>query len=87
MKGLKIAALVLTVLLVGLAAFGFYFYTSGGAGLTRIVINYLIPNLPDKRYTWDDFRYRGEKEKVSGFYSSSNTESFSMGLPLPTGGA
>lgn len=47
-------------------------------GLYRIVVHYLIPNLPDKKYTWIDFIYKGSGSSVSGFYAGGNEDSFSL---------
>lgn len=64
------------VLTANLVLLVYFFYNSGGAGLTRIVKNYLIPNIPDKKYSWADFTDRGPTVKISGFYSSGNKNSF-----------
>ncbi len=69
---------LVAVLIVGLMVFGFYFYTTGGGGLSRVVLNYLIPNLTDKKYGWNDFRYRGEGEKISRFYAYGDSENFGI---------
>lgn len=75
-----IVIIAITVLVLGLSAFGYYFYTTGGAGLYRIVVYYLIPkNIPDKKYTWRDFFYKkGEGVRVSGFYAKGDSESVSI---------
>lgn len=55
-----------------------FFYLTGGRGLIRIIFNYLIPDLPDKKYSWEDFRYRGEQQRISGFYSFGDNVGFSL---------
>lgn len=84
MSSLKIWWGIVFAFIFGLGVFGYYFYTSGGAGLSRVVFNYLIPDLPDKKYDWNDFRYRGEGEKISGFYAFGDSESFSIWTLSPT---
>lgn len=78
MSGLKVWLGIIFVLIFSLGVFVSFFYFTGGAGLSRIVINYLIPNLPDKKYNWQDFRYKGEGQKISGFYAYGDNESFSI---------
>lgn len=78
MSGIKIWWGIVFAFIFGLGVFGYYFYTSGGAGLSRVVFNYLMPDVPDKKYGWNDFRYRGEGEKISGFYAYGDSESFSI---------
>ena len=57
---------------------GYFFYSTGGMGLVRIVQNYIIVNIPDKKYSWNDFIDRGADYSISGFYSSSTNNSISI---------
>lgn len=78
MSSLKVWLGIIFTVIFSLGLFVSFSYFTGGAGLSRIVFNYLIPNLPDKKYSWQDFRYKGEGQKISGFYAYGNKESFSM---------
>lgn len=78
MRGLKIWLGTIFTLIFSLGVFVSFFYFTGGAGLSRIVFNYLIPDLPDKKYSWQDFRYKRESQKISGFYAYGNDESFNI---------
>lgn len=68
----------LFLLVVASSYIGFFFYSTGGNGLTRVVAHYLIRNLPDKQYSWRDFTDRGATAGISGFYSSGNKDGFSL---------
>lgn len=58
-KVLGIGLIILFVLSLG----GYLFYAqTGGKALTRVVIHYFIKDLPDKKYSWQDFTDRGHKE-------------------------
>ena len=71
--------IVFFVLIVVSSFVGYFFYsTTGGNGLTRVITHYLIQDLPDKQYVWQDFTDRGPTHKISGFYSSGNKDSFSL---------
>lgn len=65
-------------LIIFLLAYGIYFFSAGGGGLYRAVVYYLIPNLPDKKHSWQDFIYKGEKGSTSGFYAGGNDESIKI---------
>lgn len=65
-------------LFLALVIFGIFFYTTGGTRLAIVTINYLIPNIPDKKYTWVDFTDRGPTQKINGFYIDGDEESFRM---------
>lgn len=68
----------LFVLVVASLSVGYFFYTTGGNGLTRVIAYYLIRDLPDKQYNWRDFTDRGSTYKISGFYSSGDKDSFRL---------
>jgi hypothetical protein len=36
-----------------------FFRQTGGLGLSRVVWHYLFRDLPDKKYSWQDFTERG----------------------------
>ena len=73
----KLALVVFLAVLMVSAGAGYAFYaTTGGNGLTRITFHYLIRNLPDKQYSWRDFTDQGTPNKISGFYSSGDRDSF-----------
>jgi hypothetical protein len=65
-------------LLFGLLFFGYFFYTTGGMALVRIVQNYLIPNIQNKEYSWLDFMDQGPEKNISGFYAMGDINSFSI---------
>lgn len=73
-------AIILSVVVLSLSLifFGVYFFSTGGAGLYRIVVNYLVPDLPDKKYSWVDFIYKDDTYKVSGFYAGGDEESIKI---------
>lgn len=58
---------VIVLLLGGVGLVGFW--VTGGRGLVRIIPNYLMADIPDKRYGWSDFRVSVDTNKISGFYS------------------
>lgn len=70
--------LFLIVLAIGVVIYGIFFYFTGGAGLVRVITNYLIPNISNKEFGWSDFIDRGVTYKLSGFYSSSTKNSVSI---------
>lgn len=53
-----------------------FFYRTGGAGLARVVWHYLFRNIPDKEYSWADFRDRGAETALYGFYSGGDESGF-----------
>lgn len=61
-----------------LAIYGVYFFATGGRGLYRIVVNYLLPDLPDKKYSWIDFVYKDENRRISGFYAGGDENSIKI---------
>ena len=65
-------------LVIGVIAFGNFFFTTGGGGLARVTWYYLLQNIPDRQYGWQDFTDRGSEQNISGFYSSSNENSLSI---------
>lgn len=74
----KLLWIVFFVLVTASLSAGFFFYSSGGRGLTRIITYYLIQDLPDKQYSWRDFTDQGTAHKISGFYSSGDKDSFRL---------
>lgn len=63
-RGVLIGVLSLAVLLL----LGTAFYYTGGVGLVRLYRHYLTQDIPDKKYTWEDFADRGATTKLSGYY-------------------
>lgn len=58
---------------------GYSFYAAtGGNGLARVIAYYLIQDIPDKQYRWQDFTDQGTAHKISGFYSSGDKDSFRL---------
>jgi hypothetical protein len=58
---------------------GYFFYArTGGVALSRVVWHYLIRDLPDKKYSWSEFRDRGVNQGISGFYAYGDQEGFSL---------
>ena len=73
----KLLWLILLFLLVVASSYiSFFFYSTGGSGLTRVIVHYLIQDLPNKEYSWQDFTDQGSTQKISGFYSSGNKDGF-----------
>lgn len=68
----------LFILVSASSSAGYFFYTTGGNGLARVIAYYLIRDLPDKEYSWRDFTDRGPTHKISGFYSSGNKDGFNL---------
>ncbi len=68
--------ILLAVFLLAVAANLGLFVYSGGIGLARIVWYYLIPDMPDKKFGWDDFRDRGPRQEIKGFYSGGDETGF-----------
>jgi hypothetical protein len=67
------------VILLALAVVSYLFYTkTGGNALTRVVWHYFIPNIPDKKYSWQDFTDRGTTQGISGFYAYGDDTGFRM---------
>lgn len=60
--------------LVVFAVLGLFLLT-GGVGLVRLYQNYLSKNIPDKKYSWQDFTDRGARETLSGYYAGRVGES------------
>jgi hypothetical protein len=55
-----------------------FFIQTGGKGLSRVTWHYFLRDLPDKKYSWQDFTERGAKEGISGFYAYGSQNGFSM---------
>lgn len=51
MKWRRVGLIVVGLIIL----FGMGFYYTGGRGLLRIIPNYLMADIPDKRYGWGDF--------------------------------
>ena len=62
--------LLVSLVLILVVAGGWVFYTTGGRGLARIIPNYLMADIPDKRHSWGDFVPSSTTKRVSGFYST-----------------
>jgi hypothetical protein len=66
---------VIVLTLIG----GYLFYVNtGGNALSRVVWHYFIPDLPDKKYSWQDFTERGVEQGISGFYAYGDEYGFSL---------
>jgi hypothetical protein len=65
------------VVMALLGSYMFYIKT-GGVALSRVVWHYLIRDLPDKKYSWSEFRDRGVNQGISGFYAYGDQEGFSL---------
>ncbi|MEN9562534.1 MAG: hypothetical protein RIR73_778, partial [Chloroflexota bacterium] len=48
------------------------------AGTKQGSVALLFRDIPDKKYSWQDFVDRGAKEGISGFYAYGDAKSFSM---------
>lgn len=71
---LAVIVLIVTILVGGYV----FFIQTGGKGLSRVTWHYFLRDLPDKKYSWQDFTERGAKEGISGFYAYGNENGFSM---------
>lgn len=78
MSSLKVWIGIIFILIFSLGVFVSFFYFTGGVGLSRVVFNYLIPDLPDKKYNWRDFTDRRVSQGISGFYAYGDQDGFSM---------
>ena len=47
------------------------FWLTGGRGLFNLYFNYLAQDIPDKKYTWDDWADRREDNLSLGYYAGS----------------
>lgn len=61
---------VVVILVVGGLVWGFL--ATGGIGLVRLYKNYLWQDLPNKQYSANNFRDRGPREMLSGYYAGSD---------------
>ncbi len=61
--GVIIFTLVLTAILVG-------FWLTGGKSVVMAYQNYLSKDIPDKIYSYQDFRDRGPREMLHGYYAT-----------------
>ncbi len=59
--------------MAGLLAWEFWFI--GGKSLVGVYQNYLSQDLPDKKYSWDNFKDRGPREMLSGYYAGADGKS------------
>lgn len=71
----KRGVLIGIVLLIVVVLMGVGFFYTGGVGLVRLYQNYLSQDIPDKKYTWQDFTDRGATTKLSGYYAGRVGES------------
>lgn len=69
---------VLAIIVIILVGSGIFFVKTGGVGLSRVTWNYLLRDIPDKKYSWRDFTDRGTEQGISGFYAFGNENGFSM---------
>ncbi len=76
MKIWVIGGILLTLILISVIVFS----STGGRGLLRIIPNYLLADIPDKRYTWSDFIANNESKRVSGFYSTTFSDENTLAL-------
>lgn len=66
---------VITLVILAIALAGGFFWWSGGLSLVRLYREYLTKDIPDKKYSWQDFTDRGPREMLHGYYSGSKGES------------
>lgn len=59
------------IVLLPLLVFVLVFFMTGGGSLVRLYLNYLTQDIPDKKYTWQDFAERGEDKLSNGYYGGS----------------
>jgi hypothetical protein len=69
---------IVLISIATLTLFGIFFYKTGGFRILTVAFNYLIPNIPNKKYTWIDFVDRGPNKKINGFYAGEDGEGFRM---------
>ena len=73
----KIAVIVVCLLsMVGISVW--LFLTTGGIGLVRLYQNYLSQDIPDKKYSGQDFTNRGPREMLHGYYAGAYGSGFYM---------
>lgn len=56
------------------------FLLTGGLALNRLLFNYLLVDIPDKRYSWSDFITNIETNRITGFYSSTFSDENTVAL-------
>jgi hypothetical protein len=69
-RGVLIGVVLLS--LITLLVVGFYY--TGGVGLIRLYRNYLSQDIPDKKYSWQDFTERGNGQGIWKISSDSHLE-------------
>lgn len=74
-KKVLFGVIVVTLVLAFLA--GAFWYT-GGKSLVLTYKNYLLQDIPDKQYSSQDFRDRGPREMLLGYYAGADTNGFYM---------
>ncbi len=74
--GKIVLAVFLLAVIANTALLVVFFCRTGGAGLARVVWYYLIRNIPDKQYAWNDFRAGGPGTALYGFYSGGDESGF-----------
>lgn len=68
--------MLLVAVIANIALLVVLFHRTGGAGLTRFVWYYLMRDIPDKKYDWKDFRDRGPRQEIKGFYAGGDEAGF-----------
>jgi hypothetical protein len=59
------------IVLLPLLGFVLVFFLTGGRSLVNLYRNYLSQDIPDKKYTWQDFAERGDDGLSGGYYAGS----------------
>ncbi|GMV32195.1 MAG: hypothetical protein DYG85_04195 [Chloroflexi bacterium CFX1] len=73
----KVIGIGIILLIILSLISGYLFYANtGGKALSRVVWHYFFRDLPDKKYSWQDFTERGEGQGISGFYAWGDEERF-----------
>lgn len=69
-------SVILVLLLVGAIIAGFW--VTGGKSLVYVYQNYISKDLPDKKFSWDQFTDLGPKMTLSGYFAGSDSKGFYM---------
>lgn len=67
----KLGLLIASVIFIMVCVVGVAFYYTGGEGLVNLYFNYLTQDIADKKYSYQDFRDRGPRETLSGYYAGT----------------
>jgi hypothetical protein len=71
-----LVSVAIVLLLIGAMLAGFW--VTGGKSLFLVCQNYLSKDIPDKTYSYQDFRDRDPREMLHGYYAGADASGFYM---------